>query len=708
MISLTSRFKKSAALSLALALSGTAFAQIGSGWSTYDPDQFLHAQQHNTGNDDRYDSTATMPRSQWNVTYFAYDLNGPTSDGQPPAWYQRDAALEKEVFTLHGNTTETGNRCEIRIADNYGPGQVRQFEGYLTVYSPTDAQTMMQIWGSEAGASQLMFRTYDNGTQGSYAVNYSGGTPKYLTNRYGTETKINIIHIQNSAAGQNNGRIYVYADGQKLIDFVDDEDPTNTSPTKTNYMKYGIYQTVTAGHENPVVMWKNVKFYQGGSAPGTTAQTINNMPAVLTKSVGDVDFSPGATASPSGLGVTYRSSDLSVATIVANKVHILKEGTVTIWANQNGNGTYAPAASKTMMLTIQKKSALFESSYQSNLTTSTPRVSCGAFATAQNKLTVSFWARADALGTMVPVDKLPATGTDGGWNVKFRSDGAIWFRAGSEATHTDVRLGAGTYAPNTWIHVTCTYDGSTMTAYINGTVPTGGTNSGASGINIVGTTDLSIGRPSVAATGEIYSGDLRDIRYYDRVLSTQEIALLAVFPQWLYNGPKTFAGTATDFVSGGTSSGSGTSLSVSFFMTAAQLASMQPIDKLPADATAPNGAAGGWSIKLRSDNSLWFRIGNETSNTTTVAPNAYLVGTKIHVVCTFNAGTAKTYLDGVESTAATLTGITKSVSNTNVDLRLAVPQRAATSNIYQGDLERVRIYHQALTAAQIGLLADGL
>ena len=71
-------------------------------------------------------------------------------------------------------------------------------------------------------------------------------------------------------------------------------------------------------------------------------QTIS-FSSLLPKLVGDLDFAPGATSS-SGLVVIYSSSDEKVATIINGKIHIVGEGTCTIYANQSGNASYKPAA----------------------------------------------------------------------------------------------------------------------------------------------------------------------------------------------------------------------------------------------------------------------------------------------------------------------------------------------------------------------------
>jgi len=79
-------------------------------------------------------------------------------------------------------------------------------------------------------------------------------------------------------------------------------------------------------------------------------QTIGS--ASYTKTYGDVDFAIAAT---SGLPVSFVFSDPSIATVVNDKIHILKGGTCTITATQAGDNCYNPA-SRTITLTVNKRS----------------------------------------------------------------------------------------------------------------------------------------------------------------------------------------------------------------------------------------------------------------------------------------------------------------------------------------------------------------
>lgn len=88
----------------------------------------------------------------------------------------------------------------------------------------------------------------------------------------------------------------------------------------------------------------------------TTAKADQSIsfPPLASRTYGDADFNPGATAT-SGLTVTYTSSNPQVATIVDNQVHIVGQGTATITAAQAGNGSWNPAPDQAQTLTVLRK-----------------------------------------------------------------------------------------------------------------------------------------------------------------------------------------------------------------------------------------------------------------------------------------------------------------------------------------------------------------
>ena len=73
-----------------------------------------------------------------------------------------------------------------------------------------------------------------------------------------------------------------------------------------------------------------------------------------------------------------------------------------------------------------------------------------------------------------------------------------------------------------WNHVCATYDGSTFTMYLNGEK----VKSGTVVIQETGSTILSIGYNSLGNSNR-FSGYLRSARIYNRVISEEEIQMLA-------------------------------------------------------------------------------------------------------------------------------------------------------------------------------------
>ena len=98
---------------------------------------------------------------------------------------------------------------------------------------------------------------------------------------------------------------------------------------------------------------------EGTSYGGVQSFTTQKLPQTITfndlpgKTYGDADFAPDASAS-STLTVTYSSSDVDVATIVSNQIHIVGAGSCTIYADQSGNGLYSAAPQESKTLTVAK------------------------------------------------------------------------------------------------------------------------------------------------------------------------------------------------------------------------------------------------------------------------------------------------------------------------------------------------------------------
>lgn len=202
----------------------TIASAVGSGWVAYSPTKKIHL-----------DDEDGLQIFNW-TSY--------KSVGNPIcADYQYDNGTE--TFRIVNNKS---NRSEIRLQNEYSSGS-RQFEGYVTFNAPLDDESLMQIFGSTEGATQLMIRGYaaDGGS-------IRGAGQTLATNVYGKEVHINVIHLQED----KGNRIKIYINGVKKADIADNE-------SVTNYMKYGNYGTLRTG--TATVKWRGVKVYRDGTAP---------------------------------------------------------------------------------------------------------------------------------------------------------------------------------------------------------------------------------------------------------------------------------------------------------------------------------------------------------------------------------------------------------------------------------------------------------
>ncbi|MDF2188178.1 discoidin domain-containing protein [Paraflavitalea sp. CAU 1676] len=218
-------------------------AQLGSGWVSYSPTKKIHL-----------DNESGLQTFNWS----AYQsVCSPAC-----ADYTYTSSDDTEQFRLFDNRT---NRAEIRLQNEYSTGS-RQFEGYVTIYAPLEDESLMQIFGSSSGATQMMIRGYaaDGGS-------LRGAGQTLATGIYGVELRINVIHLQEDVGN----KIIIYVNGIKKAEIADNE-------AVTNYHKYGNYGTLTT--DEAVVKWRKARFFRDGDAPstGTVTNLALNRPVTAT------------------------------------------------------------------------------------------------------------------------------------------------------------------------------------------------------------------------------------------------------------------------------------------------------------------------------------------------------------------------------------------------------------------------------------------
>src|SRR5687768_4561186 len=206
-----------AAAALTFAGAQAAQAQIGTGWSSRTYTKKIHL-----------DNEAGLQTYSW--TSYKSVCSPVCADYK----YSSDV----ETFRLIDSRT---NRSEIRLQNEYSSGS-RQFQGYVTFWSPLNDESLFQVFGSTTGATLCMMRGYSsNGGE----IRTVGGGGTIATGVYGSERRINVIHYQGS-------RVEFYVNGTRKASITDSE-------SATNYWKYGAYGTLRTG---PIsVRWRAVRLW---------------------------------------------------------------------------------------------------------------------------------------------------------------------------------------------------------------------------------------------------------------------------------------------------------------------------------------------------------------------------------------------------------------------------------------------------------------
>lgn len=227
-----------------LLFSTGSFAQIGTGWLEYKPVKKIHLVDF---------TYKGHPKGMYSFDWKAKaEVGSPT----PCSGYEYDSITNTETFRLYD---DRANRSEIRLENEYGIGS-RQFEGYVTFYPPLNDESLFQIWGSDEGATQMMIRGYAaNGGEIGIANFPIKGTPRVITNCYGKEVKVNVIHLQEDAGN----KFIVYINDNKVLEFPDNEKVINHDGK--NYHKYGCYGTLKT--DGAVVKWRGVRNFKDGTEP---------------------------------------------------------------------------------------------------------------------------------------------------------------------------------------------------------------------------------------------------------------------------------------------------------------------------------------------------------------------------------------------------------------------------------------------------------
>ncbi|WP_162996346.1 MBG domain-containing protein [Mucilaginibacter celer] len=126
---------------------------------------------------------------------------------------------------------------------------------------------------------------------------------------------------------------------------------TVTGLTANTKYYFKVFDYTGAFEPQVVYLTENTTGNPASTTIGKTDQTITFAGPVI-KTYGDADFDPAMASS--GLAVTYSSSNTSVVSLIAGKLHITGTGTANITASQAGNGTYGAATPVTQQIIVNK------------------------------------------------------------------------------------------------------------------------------------------------------------------------------------------------------------------------------------------------------------------------------------------------------------------------------------------------------------------
>jgi hypothetical protein len=290
--------RTAACLIIAGGFTATAQAQLGTGWTQATYTKKIHLDDEN------------------GLQTFNWSSYQSVGSGSICADYSSSSGTE--TFRILDNRS---NRAEIRLQNEYSGGR-RQFEGYVTFFSPLNDESLFQIFGSTSGATLCMMRGYSS-SGGSIRTVGGGGT--LATGVYGVEKRINVVHSQDNY-------VQFYVDGVLKADFPEAE-------AVTNYWKYGCYGTLTTGAVT--VKWRNVKTFIDGYPPKVElyqntnysgwkcSLTCGSYTLSELTAMGFVNDDASSIKVPSGYRVTLYSSDNFTGTSVvktANDSSFIDDG----------------------------------------------------------------------------------------------------------------------------------------------------------------------------------------------------------------------------------------------------------------------------------------------------------------------------------------------------------------------------------------------
>ena len=230
--------------------------------------------------------------------------------------------------------------------DNHNMTFGRHTRGRTVVLAPAlsendllDAMKKMRFYASEDSAARISYTINDRILGSVFAAN---GMP-HISVSGQTTSPITDITIMHGTPGSGILPTPLASSSTGTLSYSD----STLTQLATGYY----YANITEADGSKIIT-SPIWYTRNDSIK--TAQTIT-FNTLSSATYSDPDVDPAATSTNSTIPIVYTSSDTTVATIITNKVHIRKAGSVIITASQAGNSLFIPAASKSQTLVIVPK-----------------------------------------------------------------------------------------------------------------------------------------------------------------------------------------------------------------------------------------------------------------------------------------------------------------------------------------------------------------
>jgi gliding motility-associated-like protein len=291
-------------------------------------------------------------KNSYSIRVRTTDQNGLTYDKVFSIAINDVTELVFTTTTLNNATVAASYSQQINVTVGASPYSFAVTSGALPAGLTLSSTGEISGTPTAGGSFNLEITATDqNSVTGSYPYSLTVAAPTLALTASLTNGTVGTAYTQTVATtGGTSPYTYVVTIGSLPTGLtLSSAGAITGTPTTGGTFNFTVKATDASTGTGP---YSNTKAYALVIDPAVQAITFST---TGTATYGDADFDPAATSTNSSINITYSSSDPTIATIVSSKVHILKAGTVTIYADQAANASYTAAVQKQQTLAISPK-----------------------------------------------------------------------------------------------------------------------------------------------------------------------------------------------------------------------------------------------------------------------------------------------------------------------------------------------------------------